>query len=134
MPSKSITPESKGYSRLSKPRSTAISPTCSSGCDWPEYVGFKRRYFTNHSQPLRHPRYEAPPHCHNSAASQHDRKIIYSAPTVQLEFHNFYSITMSWRDNNKSYQILTAAEKGTYGVLAAIVYDAPAPSHCGQTN
>lgn len=55
------------------------------------------------------------------------RNIIYSAPTVQLGFQNFHSITMSWRDNNKSYQILTAAEKGTYGVLAAIMYEAPAP-------
>ncbi|KAJ5720304.1 fructose-bisphosphate aldolase [Penicillium malachiteum] len=30
---------------------------------------------------------------------------------------------MSWRENNKTYQILTAAEKGGYGVLAAIVYN-----------
>ncbi|KAJ5256592.1 hypothetical protein N7478_012696 [Penicillium angulare] len=30
---------------------------------------------------------------------------------------------MSWRDNNKTYHILTQAEKGGYGVLAAIVYN-----------
>ncbi|GLI80739.1 hypothetical protein PoHVEF18_009096 [Penicillium ochrochloron] len=30
---------------------------------------------------------------------------------------------MSWQDNNQTYRILTAAEKGGYGVLAAIVYN-----------
>ncbi|KAJ5657165.1 uncharacterized protein N7484_000814 [Penicillium longicatenatum] len=30
---------------------------------------------------------------------------------------------MNWRDSNKTCQILTAAEKGGYGVLAAIVYN-----------
>ncbi|KAJ5083173.1 hypothetical protein N7456_012600 [Penicillium angulare] len=30
---------------------------------------------------------------------------------------------MSWRDKNTTYQILTEAEKGGYGVLAAIVYN-----------
>ncbi|KAJ5718735.1 hypothetical protein N7488_004381 [Penicillium malachiteum] len=33
------------------------------------------------------------------------------------------TFNMSWRENNKTYQILTAAEKGSYGVLAAIVYN-----------
>ncbi|KAJ5818080.1 hypothetical protein N7474_003671 [Penicillium riverlandense] len=30
---------------------------------------------------------------------------------------------MSWRENNRTLQILSAAEKGGYGVLAAIVYN-----------
>ncbi|KAJ5119217.1 fructose-bisphosphate aldolase [Penicillium atrosanguineum] len=30
---------------------------------------------------------------------------------------------MSWRNSNQTHQILTAAKKGTYGVLAAIVYN-----------
>lgn len=29
---------------------------------------------------------------------------------------------MSWKEQNKTNSILTAAEKGGYGVLAAIVY------------
>jgi fructose-bisphosphate aldolase class II len=29
--------------------------------------------------------------------------------------------TMSWQENNQTHRILTAAEKGGYGVLAAIV-------------
>ena len=28
--------------------------------------------------------------------------------------------TMSWKENNKTYQILKAAEEGGYGVVAAI--------------
>lgn len=37
--------------------------------------------------------------------------------TSQLIFAHI----MSWRDSNKTLQILNAAEKGQYGVIAAIV-------------
>lgn len=53
-------------------------------------------------------------------------RCIYSL-TIQLKkeliprsFQDYYFV-MNWRDSNKTCQILTAAEKGGYGVLAAIV-------------